>query len=397
METETKTDTPADTASPDDSSLVRGGPFYRAQVKFKLVESERWNVGRRILFAIAITWLPLVVIRLLHNPRGIVQLLTDYRIDARFLIAGPVLFLAEPIMEARFRVLVEHIRDSHLLVGPDLARMYEIIAGLRRLRDSVVPELVILLAIVVSAVRSYKFMAMESIGNLAFQSPTGVHLTPAGWYWMVFSAPFYRFLGALLLWRWLLWTIFAFRLSRLNLRLIPSHPDETGGLGFLSISTQAFVPLAFSLTTTVGASFRNSILNEGQHLVNFKGPGIALVVIIFAIALLPLLFFVPKLLPLRRKGILDYSIIGHMQSSAFHEKWILHGAEHEAEVMDAPEISTLCDYNSAYRNVENMYPFPINKEALTGLALAIAIPAIPVILAEIPINVVLQDLLSALK
>jgi hypothetical protein len=106
---------------------------------------------------------------------------------------------------------------------------------------------------------------------------------------------------------------------------------------------------------------------------------------------------VPKLLPLCRKGILEYSIIGQMQSSAFHEKWILHGNEHEADVIDAPEISTLCDYNSAYNNVEDMYPIPVDKEALTGLALSIAIPALPTILAEIPIQVVLQDLLSALK
>jgi hypothetical protein len=44
---------------------------------------------------------------------------------------------------------------------------------------------------------------------------------------------------------------------------------------------------------------------------------------------LPLLFHVPKLSLLRRKGILQYSIIGHMQSSAFHEKLVIHGEENE--------------------------------------------------------------------
>jgi len=354
-------------------------------------------VGRRIFFAIAVTWLPLVLIRLLENPGRIIELLTDYRIFSRLLIAGPILFLTEPVMESRFSMLVEHIRDSHLLVGPDLAKMYGILAGLRRYRDSVVPELVILLAVVVRAATSYKYMVGESIGDLAFQSPTGVHLTPAGWYVMLVSAPFFQFLALVILWKWLLWTIFAFRLSRLNLSLIPRHPDENGGLGFLSISTQAFVPIAFAWTTVIGASFRNQILNEGKHLVNFRGPGIAFVVIIFFIAILPLVFFVPKLLPLRRQGILEYAVVGHMQSSAFHEKWILHGAEHEEELMAAPEISTLSHYNSAYKNVEDMKPIPVDKEALTGLALSIAIPALPVILAEIPLQTVLQDLLSALK
>jgi hypothetical protein len=396
MDNQTRIDTPA-AAAPPDISLVRGGPFYRLQVAFKLVESEKWNVGRRILFAICITWLPLLIIRLLLNPSHIMQLLLDYRIDARLLIAGPVLFLAEPIMESRFRMLIGHIRESHLLVGRDLAKMYSILAGLRRYRDSLLPELAILLIVVIRAVSSYGYMASESIGDLAFQGPTGTHLTPAGWYIMLFSAPFYQFVGLVLLWKWLLWTIFAFRLSRLDLRLVPSHPDENGGLGFLSISTQAFVPMAFAWACVIGASFRNDILKYGKHLADFKGPGIAFVVIVFAIALLPLLFFVPKLLPLRRRGILEYSVIGHMQSSAFHEKWVVHGEENEEEVIAAPEISTLCDYNSAYNNVENMNPIPVDKEALTGLALAIAIPALPVILAQVPIQVVLQDLLEALK
>jgi hypothetical protein len=39
-------------------SLVRGGPFYRAQVAARLVEHGRWKLGRRVLFAIALGWLP---------------------------------------------------------------------------------------------------------------------------------------------------------------------------------------------------------------------------------------------------------------------------------------------------------------------------------------------------
>jgi hypothetical protein len=52
-------------------------------------------------------------------------------------------------------------------------------------------------------------------------------------------------------------------------------------------------------------------------------------------------------------------------------------------------MSTLADHNSAYHNVEDMYPIPVDKEALV-LALSIAIPAVPVILAQIPVAVVLK-------
>ena len=384
------------TTTPRDVSLVRGGLLYRFLLSIRLMDDKHWNVGRRILFVLAIVWVPVVVIRLLHAPDRIMQLLLDYRLEARA-IAAVILIVAEPIMDSRFRFLIEHIREAHLLIGPDLAKMDNILDRLRRLRDSFVPELVFALAVAFRAVTAYSFVAEQTSGDLSYRTSTGIHLTVAGWYGLLVSAPFIQFLALVVLWRWLLWTIFAFRLSRLNLKLVPSHPDENGGLGFLSISTQAFVPFSFALSTIVGASFRNDILHNGKHLIDFKGPAIALVAILLAVAVLPLFFFLPRLLPLRRRGILEYSIIGHMQSYAFHDKWVHHGHEHEDEVIAAPEMSTLCDYNAAYKNVEDMHPIPVDKEALMGLAISVLIPALPVILAEIPMQTVLQDLFSTLR
>jgi hypothetical protein len=99
---------------------------------------------------------------------------------------------------------------------------------------------------------------------------------------------------------------------------------------------------------------------------------------------------------LRRRGILEYSIIGQIQSTEFHEKWILNRAANVADLIDAPEVSTLCDFGGAYDRIEAMNPFPTDKGALIGLALAVAIPTLPTILAEVPLAVVLKQLLSAL-
>ncbi len=395
MENKISTDSSA-ISTPGDISLVRGGLLYSFLKLIRVDDDKSWNVGRRGLFVFVFVWLPVFAIQLVAAPSRVLQSLLDYRLEARAL-AAVILIVALPIMDSRFRLLIEHIRESKLLIGPDLEEMYHVLARLRRLRDSFLPEMLIIVGVAVRAATSYSFMVEQTSGDLSYQNSTGGHLTAAGWYGLLVSVPIIQFLALVVLWRWLLWTIFAFRLSRMNLRLVPSHPDENGGLGFLSISTQAFAPFCFAVSLIVGASFRNDIMHNGKHLVNFKGPAIALVVILFAAALLPLLFFIPKLLPLRRKGILQYSIVGHMQSIAFHDKWVHHGEEHEDEALAAPEMSTLCDYNSAYKNVEDMYPVPIDKEALTGLAISMAIPALPVILAEIPIQTVLQDLFSTLK
>jgi hypothetical protein len=228
-------------------------------------------------------------------------------------------------------------------------------------------------------------------------SNTEFHLTAAGWYGVVLCTPIFQFLLGLGLWRWLLWTIFAFTLSRTNLKLVPTHPDQHGGLGFLGMTSAAFAPIALSATAVIAATWRNEILYHGAHLTNFKLPAIVLVALITLVAFGPLAFFVPRLAGLRRKGILEYGILGQLHSTEFHEKWILHRAGHETEFLVASESSTLNDYGDAYDKINNMSPFLVDKGGLYTLAAAVLIPALPMILAEIPIGVVLSDLLKALR
>jgi hypothetical protein len=68
---------PPSTSIPAELSLVRGGPFYRAQEAFRLIYPNRWNVGRRIAVLIAISWVPLFLITALLNPDGLRSLFMD--------------------------------------------------------------------------------------------------------------------------------------------------------------------------------------------------------------------------------------------------------------------------------------------------------------------------------
>jgi hypothetical protein len=48
-------------------SLIRGGPFYRLQESTRLIAPDEWNVGRRIIFLIAVGWVPLLLMKLLFD------------------------------------------------------------------------------------------------------------------------------------------------------------------------------------------------------------------------------------------------------------------------------------------------------------------------------------------
>ena len=55
--------------------------------------------------------------------------------------------------------------------------------------------------------------------------------------------------------RWLLrlvtWSVFLFRLARLPLRLVPTHPDAAGGLGYLEVVHLHFAPLVLAVSAVL--------------------------------------------------------------------------------------------------------------------------------------------------
>jgi hypothetical protein len=393
MQTETS---PKPISDGRDLSLFRGGPFYRAQQLTRLIRADEWNFGRRITFAIAVGWLPIVFLTVLFSPGAVMSVLRDYRIHSRMLIAVPVLLVGQLLMESRIRVVVKHISRANLLGPSDLTRLDEMISRVRRLRDSALPELIVLVLLVAHTLTSFSGL-VDATPWLAYGTPPNLHLTPAGWYAVIVSTTIFQFLLGLGLWKWLLWALFAFKLSRLNLKVIPTHPDWHGGLGFLALTPMAFTPVAFAAATVIGATWRHEILHEGANWMTFKVPAILLVVIVAAIALGPLAFFAPRLAALRRQGILDYGILAQLHSADFHEKWIDHRGGHESEFLTAPESSTLCDFGQSYERLEQLRPFPVDRVALISVALSVAVPMLPVVLAVIPLVVVLKTLLAALR
>jgi hypothetical protein len=377
-------------------SLVRGGPFYRAQQAVGLIRANRWDLSRRIAVLVGIGWLPLFLITAFTNPKGLYSLLADYRVHSRVLVAVPVLLIGDLLMDVLFRSAFAHIRQAGLLSATDMAYMDAVVARLVRLRDAYLPELVVLILLIIRTATSYRGL-VDPTPWLGQGVGADFHLTAAGWYAVLVSAPLWNFLLGLGLWRWLLWTFFAFKLSRQNLNLIATHPDERGGLGFLDVSASAFAPIALATTNVIGSTWRHDILHHGAHLMDFKAPAIVLAVIIALVAFGPLLFFAPRLAALRRKGLLEYGILGQIHSAEFHEKWILHRAGHESEFLRAPESSTLADYGHSFEKIEELKPLPADMASLYVLGAAVAIPLLPVVLAQMPLAVVLKDLFVALR
>ncbi len=385
-----------DRASLSNVSLIRGGPFYCAQRAVHLIRPDRWNLGLRIALAVAIGWLPLVVLTAIFQPSALGSLLTDYRVSARMLIAVPVLLVGQVLMESRFRRIVRYLREARLLEPRELARLDSFIAVVQRWRDSIWPEL-ILIGLVYANVAAVVSSHAHEPRPWALAGQGLSHSLAAGWYYLLVSQFLYQFLVALSLWKWFLWSYFAFRLSRLHMDLVPTHPDKHGGLGFIGSSPSAFAAIAFAGAIAIGANWRYQILSQGAHLANFRVPAVVFLVIVLLIALGPLIFFISRLARLRRRGLLQYGTLGQIHSMGFHKKWVLDPNRDESAFLTAPEVSTLIDYGSSYENIAKLGPFLADKGSFLLLALAIALPMLPVVLAEVPLRVVLKTLFEAVK
>lgn len=179
--------------------------------------------------------------------------------------------------------------------------------------------------------------------------------------------------------------------------MVPTHPDGHGGLGFLGQTPAAFTSVSFAVAVVIGSTWRHQLLHHNTNLMALKMPAIVLSALVALIALGPLAFFVPRLMALRHRAILEYGTLGQIHSTAFQNKWIQQRADHEAELLTAREISILAAFSRSYENLKRLNPFPADRLDFLALAASLALPMIPVVLTALPLLVVTKGLLSALK
>jgi hypothetical protein len=128
-------------------ALFEGGPPIGLQTALGLMTPERPNIFFRIAVAIAIGWLPLLVLTAFQSAMlsdgSFHAFLTDYAIMARSLIAVPLLILAEKVCLPRLSGIVRHIRDTGLVRTADSAAFERALRSTLRLRDSLRLEIAV--------------------------------------------------------------------------------------------------------------------------------------------------------------------------------------------------------------------------------------------------------------
>jgi hypothetical protein len=374
--------------------LTEGGPIYRLEVRLGLIRADSPRIVRRAFLSILVTWIPLLVLSALqHGAAGhLVQVpfLRDFAVHARFLLSVPLLLLAEAILGPRLAHAAEHFVESGLVIQQDYEKFdTAIVRGLKWCDSTVAEALLIVLAYVLT-VFSLVSMAIHVSTWYVLKTSSGNMLTWSGWWFVVFCVPLFQFLAIRWLWRLFLWAQFLWRMKNLKLQLIPTHPDEAAGLGFVGETQRFFGIILLAYSISVAGVLANGVLYDKVPLPRYA-PAIAIFVLAaVAIVLLPLFVFLKTLSQTRRLGLSEYGTLGTEYASSFHHKWIVRPRRTEEDLLGTGDIQSLADLGNSYSFVEKMNALPMGPKTPAHLALACLIPMAPLLLTMMPLGELLK-------
>jgi hypothetical protein len=177
-------------------------------------------------------------------------------------------------------------------------------------------------------------------------------------------------------------------------RLVPTHPDRAGGLGFLSETVVAFAPLLMAHGVLLAGAIANQISFRGATLLDFKAELIVVPVFLLLVVLGPLMLFVPHLAAAHRVGMREYGTLAQRYVRDFDDKWLRGGAPAGEPLLGSTDIQSLADLGNIFEIVHGMRPAPFTKEAVVQLAVITLVPVEPLVLTMIPLNELLKKLLQ---
>jgi hypothetical protein len=195
------------------------------------------------------------------------------------------------------------------------------------------------------------------------------------------SIPLFQFI--LLRWylRLFIWFRFLWQISKLNLHLVPTHPDRCAGLAFLGKSAYAFAPLLFAEGAMLAGVMATRVLYGGESLRSLKLEAAGFIVFFVLVVLGPLAMFSPAMARAKRRGLADYGLVAQRYVDGFEQRWILQDpAVPSEELLGAADIQSLADLGNSYSMVRDMRLVPLGFDDISRLAAATAVPLLPLLL-----------------
>lgn len=388
-------------AESEDFSLVLGGPLYQLWRRLHATGDALELLTRRMVGIPMVAWLPLLMLTayegLATGQAVRVPFIYDLDAHTRFLVTVPLLLLAEVVVHRRGRPVVRQFVDAGIVTPDELPRFRAAVDRAVRLRNSLTVEVILAVGVF-----GFGWILWEQTQSLTASSwpmivgPAGPRLTLAGRWYIHVSIPIFQFLVLRWCFRLFVWSLFLWRVSRLDLCLTPTHPDRAGGLGFLAGGATAFAPMILALSATISAVIAGRILFEGATLHGHRYEIAACVILELLLVLGPLCVFTPALQALKRRGRREYGTLAARYTREFHEKWVAGAVPPNEPLVGSGDIQSLADLANSYEVVRGMRGVPFGRDTIIQVAVPALVPFAPLALTVVPAEEIVKQLFGML-
>jgi len=379
---------------------VSGGPLYQFLLRVGLVRPPLDRVGWRIIVITLLAWAPLLVLASLSGrlTGGVkIPFLRDIEVHTRFLLVLPLLIGAEVTVHRRIRMMVLQFVDRQIITPEVLPRFEACIESALRLRNSAIIELGLLAFIVVGESFWWKGVLAIPVNTWYATVTAGGNVwAPAGYWYVFVSLPIIQFIVLRWYFRLLIWGRLLWQVSRLDLNLVPIHPDSCCGLGFLGQIPFALAPFLLAHSVLLAGYLADRILYQGAKLTDQRIETVVVALFLYLLSLGPLCVFVPRLLHQRLHSVYSYGSLASEYVIGFDKKWIEGQRPSDEPLVGTSDIQSLADLANSFAIVQHIRPFPFGREALIAVAVIVALPILPLTLTMFSFQELVGRLLKVL-
>jgi hypothetical protein len=381
-------------------SLVRGDALFKLQRRIGLIPPEGLGVARRAIVFALVAWLPVAVwavvtghARAAANGESWLQ---HFGVHVRGLIAIPLLIFAEGSAHRVSTQLIPSFLRTGVVPPSERDRFVSQVQKVVRLRDASYPLVIIVglllaLAFLLPAAAAFSHemdWAVETDGSAS-------HLGFAGWWMLCVTRPIFVTLMGAWLWRLVLLSVLLARIARLDLALVPTHPDHLGGLGFVERIPAVFSPVVLALSCVLASRWAHDVLYHDVKVDSLKVLACVFVGAMVIIFLGPLLWLRRPLARTRRRALFDYGVLVGQHGRLVQRRWIDGEPVENEAILSAPELGPVADTAALYDSVAKMRTVPIGKRAILSIAIPALLPILVAFGLQIPIKEMLLKLLKA--
>jgi hypothetical protein len=357
-------------------SLFNDDCLHAVYAHLGLGSHTRHWLWKRCLALVLITWVP---VALLAWRQGLVDtaitptnFFADFAAYAQFLVALPLFVAAEVIIDRSTREAAHQFVACQIISPQDTSHVYRMQEFIGRLSRSYWSDVgCVLIAYALALVILVPEFGPDALPTWHAEGVENSRFLTAAGIWEFFIAlPVLNYIWLRFAWKIVLWMLYLYRITRFRLDLHPTHPDLTGGIGFISETQGRFALfiLAYGISNvaaTVG--YEIAVLNYNWSVMPVWGPLVGFAIGAPLLFTLPLFMFTKQLYRSKIRGLAAYRERVTELSRQVESRWMIGrdmGPAPEQEMRQMAELTTL---GTMFSRIERMRVVPFDLRSFGQL------------------------------